>query len=101
MATFNQHNQTVGVQYNAENMIVSASTSAVDLAAQLDRILGESQQEEPLPPGAQAELEAARDAAASGDTAEAQSRLRRALELGSLATGIGGQVAAMLGALGG
>ncbi|MEU9849110.1 hypothetical protein [Streptomyces sp. NPDC047985] len=101
MATFNQNNQTVGVQYNAENMIVSASTSAADLAAQLDRILGEGQREEPLTPEAQAELEAARDAAASGDTAATQSRLRRALELGSLATGIGAQVAAMLGALGG
>ncbi|MER6529131.1 hypothetical protein [Streptomyces sp. NPDC001508] len=102
MATFNQANQTVGVQHNAENMIVGTPTSMADLTAGLNGLLRQAQRmEPPLPPEAQAELEAARDAAVSGDTVETGGRLRRVLEMGSLATGIGSQVAAMLGALGG
>ncbi|MER5551575.1 hypothetical protein ABT001_07830 [Streptomyces sp. NPDC002793] len=102
MATFNQHNQTVGVQHNAENMIVGSSASMADIAAGLDAVLAQAHQTEPpLPPEVQAELEAARVAAESGDAAETGGRLRRVLEMGSLATGIGAQVAAMLGGLGG
>ncbi|MER7051774.1 MULTISPECIES: hypothetical protein [Streptomyces] len=100
MATFNQHNQTVGVQHNAENMIVGTPISMADLAAGLNDILGQVQQmEPPLPPEVRAELEAARDAAASGDTSDAQGRMQRLLEMGGLATGIGSQIATMLGAL--
>jgi hypothetical protein len=102
VATFNQHNQTVGVQHNAENMIVGSSASMADIAAGLENVLAQAHQTEPaLPPEVQAELEAARSAAASGDTAETGGRLRRVLEMGSLATGIGSQIAAMLGALSG
>ncbi|MDI3388575.1 hypothetical protein QIS99_20540 [Streptomyces sp. B-S-A8] len=100
MATFNQHNQTVGVQHNAENMMVGTPVSMADLTAGLNDILGQAQRmEPPLPPEVRAELEAARDAAASGDNAEAQGRLRQLLEVGSLTTGIDSQVATMLGAL--
>ncbi|MEH0419564.1 hypothetical protein [Streptomyces sp. B21-083] len=42
MATFNQANQTVGVQHNAENMIVGTPTSMADLAAGLNALLGAS-----------------------------------------------------------
>ncbi|MEV5425641.1 hypothetical protein OIE99_29475 [Streptomyces cellulosae] len=102
MATFNQPNQTVGVQHNAENMIVGSSTSMADVAAGLDALLGRSRQtESALPVEARQELEAARDAAASGNVTEARGRLRRALEMGSLATGIASQVTALLGGLGG
>jgi hypothetical protein len=102
VATFNQHNQTVGVQHNAENMIVGSSASMADIAAGLENVLAQAHQTEPaLPPEVQAELEAARSAAASGDTAETGGRLRRVLEMGSLATGVGSQIAAMLGALSG